>query len=181
MIKLIDKIVVVDIECTCWEDSVPTGQQSEIIEVGVCLLDIQTGAISDSKGIIVKPSVSDVSPFCTQLTSITPEMVSHGISFKDACDQLKEEYLTTRRSWASYGYYDQVMFIKQCERTGVPYPFSSSYLNIKTLLPLRLKLKRELGMKKALDKLGIPLEGTHHRGVDDAKNIAKILRSIFAT
>jgi inhibitor of KinA sporulation pathway (predicted exonuclease) len=29
-------------------------------------------------------------------------------------------------------------------------------------------------MEKALNKLNIPLEGTHHRGIDDAKNIAKI-------
>jgi len=27
--------------------------------------------------------------------------------------------------------------------------------------------------------LDIPLEGTHHRGVDDANNIAKILRWIL--
>ena len=33
--------------------------------------------------------------------------------------------------------------------------------------------EKEVGM--ALDKLGLPLEGTHHRGVDDAWNIAKIL------
>lgn len=30
-------------------------------------------------------------------------------------------------------------------------------------------------MKGALHILDLPLEGTHHRGVDDAKNIAKIL------
>lgn len=30
-------------------------------------------------------------------------------------------------------------------------------------------------MKGALDILNIGLEGTHHRGIDDAKNIAKIL------
>ena len=35
-------------------------------------------------------------------------------------------------------------------------------------------------MKKALGKLNLPLEGTHHRGIDDAKNIAKIFRVIFS-
>ena len=29
-------------------------------------------------------------------------------------------------------------------------------------------------MQKALDKIGLPLMGTHHRGIDDARNIAKI-------
>jgi inhibitor of KinA sporulation pathway (predicted exonuclease) len=30
-------------------------------------------------------------------------------------------------------------------------------------------------MAGALRQLGIPLAGTHHRGIDDARNIAKIL------
>jgi len=30
------------------------------------------------------------------------------------------------------------------------------------------------GMDQALKKFGITLEGTHHRGIDDAFNIAKI-------
>jgi inhibitor of KinA sporulation pathway (predicted exonuclease) len=34
-------------------------------------------------------------------------------------------------------------------------------------------------MEGALNLLNIPLEGTHHRGVDDAKNTAKILRWIL--
>uniref|UniRef100_UPI00404A0F5E hypothetical protein n=1 Tax=Flavobacterium sp. TaxID=239 RepID=UPI00404A0F5E len=36
-------------------------------------------------------------------------------------------------------------------------------------------LTKKAGRNGALDILKIPLEGTHHRGVGDAKNIAKIL------
>jgi inhibitor of KinA sporulation pathway (predicted exonuclease) len=35
---------------------------------------------------------------------------------------------------------------------------------------------RPCGMKRALELMGIPLDGQHHRGVDDARNIAKIAR-----
>jgi 3'-5' exoribonuclease 1 len=31
-----------------------------------------------------------------------------------------------------------------------------------------------MGMKAALTKEGIVLDGTHHRGIDDARNISKI-------
>jgi 3'-5' exoribonuclease 1 len=31
------------------------------------------------------------------------------------------------------------------------------------------------GMARALNLANIELEGTHHRGIDDAKNIAKLL------
>jgi len=36
----------------------------------------------------------------------------------------------------------------------------------------------EVGMEKALQLLNLPLEGTHHRGVDDAWNIAGILSEL---
>lgn len=31
-------------------------------------------------------------------------------------------------------------------------------------------------MERALKMLDLPLDGTHHRGIDDAKNISKIFR-----
>uniref|UniRef100_UPI00404A4F30 hypothetical protein n=1 Tax=Flavobacterium sp. TaxID=239 RepID=UPI00404A4F30 len=36
-------------------------------------------------------------------------------------------------------------------------------------------LIKKAGMNVVLEILQIPLEGTHHRGVGDAKNIGKIL------
>ena len=75
MAKLLDKIVVVDIEATCWEGKLPEGMISDIIEVGVCLLDVETGEITDNRGILVKPERSTISPFCTELTTITPELI----------------------------------------------------------------------------------------------------------
>lgn len=34
-------------------------------------------------------------------------------------------------------------------------------------------------MERALKMLNLPLEGTHHRGIDDAKNISRIFVKIF--
>ena len=36
-----------------------------------------------------------------------------------------------------------------------------------------------MGMKGALAMMNVPLEGTHHRGVDDARNIAKLAQIIL--
>jgi inhibitor of KinA sporulation pathway (predicted exonuclease) len=41
------------------------------------------------------------------------------------------------------------------------------------------QLESEVGIVTALEKLGLPLEGTLHRGVDDAWNIAKILAELL--
>ena len=180
MASQLDKIVIVDIEATCWEGKVPEGMENDIIEVGVCLLDIHSGEISDSQGVIIKPERSVVSPFCTELTTITQEMVdTEGGSFKQACSILKKEYLSQSRAWASFGAYDLKQFQRQCTAMSIGFPFGPSHINVKTLFALKKRLGHEQGMAGALAILNIPLEGTHHRGVDDAKNIAKILRWIL--
>jgi inhibitor of KinA sporulation pathway (predicted exonuclease) len=43
----------------------------------------------------------------------------------------------------------------------------------------RLRRVRPMGMAKALAREGIPLQGTHHRGLDDARNIARLARLIL--
>jgi len=55
---------------------------------------------------------------------------------------------------------------------------SYSHINVKNMLALIQNWETEVGMA-TLDKLGLPLEGTHHRGVDDAWNIAKILAGLI--
>ena len=179
MAKNLDKIIIVDIESTCWDGKVPEGQTSEIIEIGICLLDVNSGEITQNEGIIIKPERSEVSKFCTELTTITPDMVEDGISFADACRIIKKQYDGQSRAWASYGAYDFKMFKKQCAEMGIGYPFSPSHINVKTLFALKHRLEREAGMDGALKMLDIPLEGTHHRGIDDAKNIAKIMNTLL--
>lgn len=176
MAKKLDKIVVVDIEATCWEGKTPENMESDIIEIGICLLNIETGEISDNQGIMVVPERSTISPFCTELTTITPELIAkEGVSFQEALRILKKDYLSQSRAWASFGAYDLKQFQRQCTALKRGYPFGPSHLNVKTLFALKKKLPFEQGMAGALNMLEIPLEGTHHRGVDDAKNIAKIL------
>lgn len=34
-----------DVEATCWEHDAPQGQRSEIIEIGVCELNLETGKL----------------------------------------------------------------------------------------------------------------------------------------
>ena len=153
--------------------------QSSLFGIGLCLLDVQTLEISDNRGIMVKPERSEVSEFCTELTTITSEMVADGVSFAEACKILRKEYDSRNRVWASFGAYDLNQFKRQCQLFGVSYPFGPSHINVKVLFALKQKLTRQTGMDGALKMLNIPLEGTHHRGVDDAKNIAKILGKLL--
>lgn len=40
-------------------------------------------------------------------------------------------------------------------------------------------MKKKLGMARALEIAGLPLDGTHHRGIDDARNMAKLMPYIL--
>lgn len=58
---------------------------------------------------------------------------------------------------------------------GVAYPFGPGHINVKSLFAVVHGLEKEVGMHEALTILGLPLEGIHHRGGDDAWNISNIL------
>ncbi|UCH92600.1 MAG: exonuclease domain-containing protein [Candidatus Aminicenantes bacterium] len=177
--KKLDQIIVIDVEATCWEGEPPEGQENEIIEIGICPLEVATGKRLEKRSIIVKPERSTVSIFCTQLTSLTREDVEKGISFKEACSLLKREYRTKQRVWASYGDYDRRQFEKQCLCRDIAYPFGPTHINVKNLFAFAHQLPREVGMAEALKILDLPLEGFHHRGEDDAWNIAGILSELL--
>jgi len=172
------KIIVIDLESTCWKDAPPAGQKSEIIEIGICVLDTADGKITLNQGLLIKPENSEVSPFCTELTSLTTELLEkEGVTFTEACKILKNEYQANDLPWASYGNYDKNMMTNQCKSRSIVYPLSEDHINVKTEFSIHFKTKAK-GMARALNQLNIELEGTHHRGKDDAKNIAKILFKI---
>lgn len=176
-----ETVVIVDVESTCWENKEEARRNtSEIIEIGVCALDIASGESDKKRSIFVKPVKSTVSPFCTQLTTITPQMVAeNGISFVDACKILQDDYETESRLWLSWGNYDRTMFVEQSRRMAVTYPFSDNHCNLKNLFA-NFHGKR-MGMARALNTIDLELEGTHHRGGDDAWNIARILAHMLDT
>ncbi len=177
--RLMDLLLVIDIEATCWNGPTPEGQRNEIIEIGIATIDVAAGRRVDRHGILVRPEHSAVSPFCTELTTLTQADVDAGIPFADACALLRTRFKAHQRVWASWGEYDRLQFERQCAAEAVPYPFGTRHLNAKTLYALAHGLDREPGMAGALAHAGIPLEGTHHRGVDDAWNIAALLGGVL--
>lgn len=179
MPKRNDLVLVVDVEATCWEGAAPPGQESEIIEIGLCTLDVGTCERRDRARWLVRPERSEVSPFCLQLTGLTEDDLRQGVSFADACAALRDGFLSHQRVWASFGEYDRMKFESQCGARGIAYPFGSRHLNVKALLALAYGLPQEVGMSRALEMMNLPLEGVHHRGEDDAWNIAGILARLL--
>jgi inhibitor of KinA sporulation pathway (predicted exonuclease) len=71
------------------------------------------------------------------------------------------------------------MIDRQCRAFGLESPFKPSHFNIKTLFKsVYPGSKGGYGMKTAFKRImARNIEGTHHRGGDDAKNIASVIFS----
>jgi inhibitor of KinA sporulation pathway (predicted exonuclease) len=109
------------------------------------------------------------------LTGLTQAEVDAGLDFADACKLLAVEHGAGSRPWASWGDYDRHQFNRQCRATDTTYPFGSRHTNVKTLFTQAHRLSKRPGMAEALRVVGLPLEGRHHRGEDDAWNIAALV------
>ncbi|GIG71528.1 3'-5' exonuclease [Phytomonospora endophytica] len=166
---------VVDVEATCWQGQVPPGQSNEIIEIGLCVVDLATRERVAKHRILVRPARSTVSAFCTELTGLTQEEVDTGVSFEEACALLDTEHRARSRAWASWGDYDRKQFERQCQRGRAVYPFSSRHTNAKAVFTASFGMRKRPGMAQALNLAGLPLDGRHHSGADDAWNIGALV------
>lgn len=171
-----NKIIVIDLEATCWDNATPEQlSTSEIIEIGICLY--ANGVISKKQNIYIRPTLSEISEYCTNLTGITPEIVkSRGIRFDFALNRLKKEYPICSAPWCSWGD-DKTHLISSCQYFGIEYPFST-HIDLSTIFRVLFGLKKNISVEAALKLLGLQFEGKPHSAGDDAYNAARILQNL---
>lgn len=174
-------VCVLDFEATCWDGS----KEHEIIEFPSCLwhwTDKKNIHLVDTIQIFVKPSKNPtVSDFCHRLTGITQEQVNSGVTLKEALIEhlrwLKRHVPNTSNVlFVTCGDWDlETMLPTDLAANDLPYPDEvyRRWVNIKKAFS-RVTQTRSLSMVKMLKALNLELEGRHHSGIDDCKNISKI-------
>ena len=164
------KDVFFDLEGTCWKDR--RIKPNETIEIGAVLLEC--GEEIDSFDMFVKPQVHPVlSDFCTELTSITQVDVDAAPKFDEAIDCFVE-WIGDARLW-SWGNYDRRQLERDCLLHGKDSSFlKGRHYNFKQEFSRQRRARKQYGMTRAMRICGIPMTGTHHRGIDDARNISRI-------
>ena len=172
--------VVLDLEATCWNSDVgkPANFDNEIIEIGAVKLDCDGNEIGRF-GKFAKPLKFPIlSDFCKELTTIKQSDV-------DSADNL-EDVLIDFFDWSdgatliSWGHYDKNQLEKDLNRNGLRHLLVDlkDHHSLKHLHGQWNNLKRRggIGVSGALKMEGLTFEGTKHRGIDDAINIAKIFK-----
>ena len=119
-----------------------------------------------------------LTPFCRQLTGITQADVDGAPLFPEVAARLAsfaQLHQAEGARWGSWGQYDAKQLARDSARHGIANPLASfEHINLKRQFAKTRKIK-EVGMARALQMIGLPLDGSHHRGLDDARNIAKLL------
>jgi inhibitor of KinA sporulation pathway (predicted exonuclease) len=171
--------LIVDLEATCSSDAtVPRGEM-EIIEIGAIMQNARTFEVESEFQTFVRPvRHAELTEFCTSLTGIVQADVAEALGFHEAIGAMKEWMFDFEDAlFCSWGDYDRKQFHQDCDFHRVPYPFRSDHLNLKTAFSEALGLKK-MGIAGAVRHLGMDFEGSHHRGLDDARNIGRIVRQV---
>lgn len=169
--------LVIDLEATCDDGRLVPRHQMEIIEIGAVLVDGGTlQPIGEWQSFIRPVRHPQLTPFCMKLTSIRQDQVDTAPLFPEAIQALARWVAPHPVPvFASWGAYDKNQLQQDAGHHGIRLPLAGDHLNLKQAFSDRLGTTKRFGMAGALARLGIPLEGTHHRGIDDARNIAKLL------
>lgn len=154
----------------------------ETIEIGLGVIDLETLEIVDEFQRFVRPQIHPtLTDLCKKLTSIQQVDVDSAGTYVEVGQELGsfiERY--PEAAWASWGDYDA----RQLERDagfaacpslleGLPHFnarkwHAGSYDN------------RPKSLKQAAESLGLVWMGAYHLGIDDARNVASIVKEILA-
>ncbi len=175
-------LIILDFEANCLEDKQIYPQ--EIIEFPCIVYDVQNDIINRNMDFsyFINPDIP-ITEFCTNLTSITQEMVNNKPKLNEILDLHKkwmiDNNLLNNSLFVTCGDWDlKTALPNHCKYMNIEYSnYFKEWCNIKKLFSSFYGIK-SYGMKTMLDKLNISLEGTHHRGIDDCYNIAKIAQKM---
>ena len=171
-------MLVIDLEATCDDAEGLPASDMEIIEIGAVWATVE-GTVLDTFRALVRPVVRpQLTPFCRQLTNIQQADVDGAELFPTVAARLAsfaQRHQAPGATWGSWGQFDAKQLSRDCARHGIANPLASfEHINLKRRFAKARKIK-EVGMARALQMVGLPLDGAHHRGLDDARNIAKLL------
>ena len=172
------RIVVIDVEATCWKKGV-FSRKKETIEMGAVLLLIDRAQSEwpEFQTFVRPQRLPRLSSFCRELTGITQENVDSAPTFPEAMrlflewsEPLEQVVL------ASWSRYDLWQLDLDLEAHGLP-KLAIPFLDVKKLAARIVGTKNleETARALALDGAAMP----NHRAIADARRTARILERLL--
>lgn len=173
------RLIVFDLEATCWEPEEP--ERVEILEIGAVQMQPDSGG--DGSGAIaefsevVRPLVSPIlGEFCLGLVPIAQAQVDAADPFPAVFARFLE-WIGEGPFWlGSWGAFDRAQLEIERKRHGLAMPRGfAGHIDLRREYA-RWKRVRPPGLRAAMEQAGIAIEGTPHRALDDARNLARLAR-----
>ncbi|KAL7218289.1 hypothetical protein ACSBR2_011544 [Camellia fascicularis] len=144
----------------------------EILEFPVLMLDAKTMDVVDMFHSVWHDTAI---PFEEVIQQFEAWMVQHDLLGKELNGRLSRAAFVTCGNWDL-----KTKVPQQCEvsRMVLP-PYFMEWINLKDIY-LNFYKRRATGMITMMKELQIPLVGSHHLGIDDTKNIARVLQHMLA-
>jgi inhibitor of KinA sporulation pathway (predicted exonuclease) len=173
------KFLIIDLEATCAEGKERENYRraSESIELGWVVVN-PLYEIEKEGDELIKPVRNPIlTKFCTTLTGIAQSDIDLAPTFPFIMERLKGYLggnLQSNYILGSWGDYDNAQLIRDCAFHSYSYPFGL-YINLKNVFAIKRKIV-PCGLQKALEICGLTFEGQPHCGLDDAKNVVRIVK-----
>ncbi|VEF10873.1 exonuclease [Pseudomonas fluorescens] len=177
----------VDLEATCddvGESPRPLAvvpDQMETIEIGLVVIELETLEVVDEFQRFVQPQVNPIlTDFCKKLTSIQQADVDNARTYVEVGQELGAFIARyPDASWASWGDYDA----RQLERDAALAACPSLLAGLPHFNARKwhkgLYDNQSKGLKQTVEAMGLAWQGTYHRGIDDARNVAAIVKEML--
>lgn len=182
------KHIVVDLEMNGLAKEYKEERQfwgREVIEIGAVVLDDSYNEIGSFKT-LVKPQYNDrITPYYSNLTGITTEMVAEAPHFEEAlktffawCKSLDKQVHIYQ--WSES---DLEQIVKEVELKGIVLSNENRQLltdweDFQKEYGKKLNLDNAVSLKNAAMYAGVDFEGREHDALDDARNTATLLRIV---
>jgi len=189
----VDFYAVLDFECTCERNS--RSFQHEIIEFPVVFLNARTLQVEFEFRRFVRPTEKpSLSTFCTELTGIKQESVDKA----DTLDKVLLEFdiflrdrglvYSKNAAWepgrsfviVTDGPSDVSSFLqRECHRKELPLQkYWDQFVDVRQMFAAGFNVRR-CGVRAMLEQCGLEFQGREHSGIDDARNIARIVSEMI--
>lgn len=176
-------LLALDVEATCDDGGAFPRQEMETIEIGAVIANVECAVVDEFQTFIKPIRHAHLTPFCKRLTGIRQADVDGAPAFQDTMLAFKGWFskYPDLVQWGSWGDYDKRQLEQDCALHGLS---SSVYLpgrhvNLKEAFKRALGLSAKPGLGQAVRIVGLEFSGTQHRGIDDARNIGRLLPYVF--
>jgi len=178
--------LIMDFEATCdqTKDHLDVLPVQEIIEFPVLKVSAESLDVEATFHRFVRPSEHpELSAFCTQLTGIVQDQIDSSDPFPEVLADfhrwLHHEVGPSPALPVTCGDWDLLTALpRQCSLSGVELPqWARQWHNVKQSHS-SVQGRYANSLKKVLEDLKLTPEGVPHRGIDDCRNIANIVRAL---